>query len=193
MFDYFMFKLGVKIDPWPFWTYIWEGGGDCTGFPPSIDVSTPVSTDASTPVSTPVGVYAHLFNFFGNFKNSWKIYEPSKWKKCVSVLEFGAFLEFVAILAPHQQKKRKPKDSTLLCTSPTAKIQQLFVMKFDMFSHFSRKIVKILQCSSRFLLKLTSNQIWSEFRENHPENATNLKCRKSEESHEFFKDELDLS
>ena len=28
-------------------------------------------------------------------------------------MEFGAFLDFVAILAPQQQKKRKPKDSIL--------------------------------------------------------------------------------
>ena len=54
------------------------GGGELTDFPPSIDVSTPVSTPVSTDVSTPVStdvstdvrVYAHLFDFFGNFKNS---------------------------------------------------------------------------------------------------------------------------
>ena len=43
-------------------------------FPPSTDVSTdvstPVSTDVSTDVWTDVRVYAHLLNFFGNFRNS---------------------------------------------------------------------------------------------------------------------------
>ena len=75
MFDNFMFKLGAKIGPWPFWTYIWEGGGELTDFPPSIDVSTDASIDvsihASIPVSTPVSthvftdvrVYAHLLSF----------------------------------------------------------------------------------------------------------------------------------
>ena len=105
----FVLKVGGKIDSWPFWTYIWEGGRLLTPFPPSIDASIHASTD----VSTDVRVYPHLFDFFGNFKNSWKIYEPNKWKKCVSLLEFGAFLDFVAILAPQQQKKRKPKDSIL--------------------------------------------------------------------------------
>ena len=52
MVDHFMFKLGAKIGRWPFWTYIWEGGGNYTDFPPSIDVSTDVSTHASTDVST---------------------------------------------------------------------------------------------------------------------------------------------
>ena len=129
-----MFKVGAKIDVWQFYVQsrsqnrsvtilnLYMGGGRGTHrFPPSTpvstdvstDVSTPVSTDASTDASTPVRVYAHLFDFFGNFKNSWKIYEPNKWKKCVSLLEFGAFLDFVAILAPQQQKKRKPKDSIL--------------------------------------------------------------------------------
>ena len=83
MFDNFMFKLGGKIGPWPFWTYIWEGGGELTGFPPSIDVSSDVSIDVSIPVSidvsipvsidvstdvfTDVRIYAHLlsFSFFG--------------------------------------------------------------------------------------------------------------------------------
>ena len=50
------------------------GGGELTVFPPSIDVSpdvsTPVSTPVSTDVSTDVRVYAHLFDFFGNFRNS---------------------------------------------------------------------------------------------------------------------------
>jgi hypothetical protein len=46
------------------------GGGELTVFPVSIHVSTHVSTDVSTDVSTPVRVYAHLFDFFGNFKNS---------------------------------------------------------------------------------------------------------------------------
>ena len=121
-----MFEVGAKIDFWQFYVQsrnqnrcvtilnlYMGGGGELTVFPVSIDVSTPVSTDVSTPVSTDVRVYAHLFDFFGNFRNSWKIYEPNKWKKCVSLLEFGAFLDFVAILAPQQQKKRKPKDSIL--------------------------------------------------------------------------------
>ena len=34
MFDHFMCKVGVKIDAWPFWTYIWEGGGGTHRFPP---------------------------------------------------------------------------------------------------------------------------------------------------------------
>ena len=110
----FMFEVGAKIDVWQFYVQsrsqnrsvttlnLYMGGGRGTHrFPPSTDVSTPVSTDVSTPVSTDVStdvrVYAHLFDFFGNFKNSWKIYEPNKWKKCVSFLEFGAFRDFVAI------------------------------------------------------------------------------------------------
>ena len=114
----FMFKVGAKIDIWPFYVQsrsqnrrvtilnLYMGGKKgYSPFPPSTDASThaspPASTDASTPASTPastdVRVYAHLLNFFGNFKNSWKIYEPNKWKKCVSLLEFGAFLDFVAI------------------------------------------------------------------------------------------------
>ena len=106
IFDHFVFKVGVKIDFWQFYVQsisqnrsvtilnlYMGGGGQLTVFPVSIDVS----TDVSTPVSTPVRVYPHLFDFFGNFKNSWKIYEPNKWKKCVSLLEFGAFLDFVAI------------------------------------------------------------------------------------------------
>ena len=114
----FRFKVGAKIDFWPFYVQsrsqnrsvtilnLYMGGGRGTHrFPPSIHVWTPTSTDASTPV----GVYAHLLNFFGNFKNSWKIYEPNKWKKCVSLLEFGAFLDFVAILAPQQQKSENQK------------------------------------------------------------------------------------
>ena len=121
-----MFKVGAKIDIWPFYVQsrsqnrrvtilnLYMGGGRGNSpFPPSTHASTHASTDVWTDASTPVGVYAHLLNFFGNFRNSWKIYEPNKWKKCVSFLEFGAFLDFVAILAPQQQKKRKPKDSIL--------------------------------------------------------------------------------
>ena len=87
-----MFKVGAKIDVWPFYVQsrsqnrsvtilnlYMGGGGELTGFPPSIDVSTdvstPVSTDVSTDVSTPVStdvstdaftdvrVYAHLLSF----------------------------------------------------------------------------------------------------------------------------------
>ena len=120
-----MFEVGGKIDFWKFYVQnrsqnrsvtilnLYMGGGaELTDFPPSIHVFIHVFT----PVSTPVWVYAHLFDFSGNFRNSWKIYEPNKWKKCVSLLEFGACLDFVAILAPQQQKKRKPKDSTFLRT-----------------------------------------------------------------------------
>ena len=50
-----------------------DGGASAGGASPlisSTDVSTDVSTNVSTDVSTDVRVYAHLFDFFGNFKNS---------------------------------------------------------------------------------------------------------------------------
>ena len=106
----FMFEVGAKIDFWHVYVQsrsqnrsvtilnLYMGGGRLlTPFP------------HSTPVSTHARVYPHLFDFFGNFRNSWKIYEPNKWKKCVSLLEFGAFLDFVAIVAPQQQKSENQK------------------------------------------------------------------------------------
>ena len=79
-----MFKVGAKIDVWPFYVQsrsqnrsvtilnlYMGGGGLLTPFPHSTDVSTDASTDASTPVSTDVstdvGVYAHLLNFSEKF------------------------------------------------------------------------------------------------------------------------------
>ena len=52
MFDHFMFKVGVKIGPWPFWTYIWEGGGELTVFPPR-PTFRPMSRPTSRPTSRP--------------------------------------------------------------------------------------------------------------------------------------------
>ena len=69
-----MFKVGVKIDAWPFWTYIWEGEGYSHLFlcrPTPRPMRVPMSTHASTHAR----VYAHLFDFFVNFENSWKIYK----------------------------------------------------------------------------------------------------------------------
>ena len=111
----FMFEVGAKIDVWPFYVQsrsqnrsvailnlYMGGGGDLTVFPPrpmsrptsrptsrppSRPPSRPTSRPLSRPMSRPPWESMPIYwTFPENFRNSWKIYEPNKWKKCVSLL-----------------------------------------------------------------------------------------------------------
>ena len=62
-----MFKVGVKIGPWPFWTYIWEGEGNSPFFrfpSTSRPMSRPMSRPTPRPTSRPLWESMPIFSIF---------------------------------------------------------------------------------------------------------------------------------
>ena len=143
MFGHFMLKLGGKIGPCPFWTYIWEGGGELTDFPPSIHVSTDASidasTDASTHASTDVGVYAHLLDIFGNFKDFLKNLGPEQVKKVRFLIGIWCIPRFRGNFSPPAAKKVKTKRFYIPSHRSKLKIVAKIRMKFFAIADFSKK------------------------------------------------------
>ena len=121
MFDHFMFKVGVKIGPWPFWTYIWEGGGELTVFPPpstfrppSRPMSRPMSRPLSRPMFLPTCESMPIYWVFRFFGGLLELFSTQVFmKNCVSLLYFLLRSGLRWKFSPPAAKKWKPKDSIL--------------------------------------------------------------------------------
>ena len=92
-----------------------------------------------------------------------------EFQTCVSLLEFRPPRVFRANLASSRQKKRKPKDSTFLCTAQTSKFQEKTRPKFCRNETFSFSF-SFQQKSMNFVISpLNFDEILSEFHEKFQE------------------------
>ena len=94
-----------------------------------------------------------------------------EFQTCVSLLEFRPSRVFRANLASSRQKKRKPKDSTCLCTAQTSKIQGKTRPKFCRNETVSFSFsFSFQQKSMNFVIFLLNfDEILSEFHEKFQE------------------------
>ena len=130
----FVCKVGVKIDLWPLWTHIWEGGGYSHLFlsrpmlkPMLNPMLKPMLNPMLKPMLKPTFYRCESvppsIRFFRKFEGFFKKLWTEHMKKMRFLVGIWRIPRFRCNFSSPAAKKRKPKDSIHLCTAQTSKFQ----------------------------------------------------------------------